>query len=261
MQAETTERKKLSKQERRAAAQERLRGGSPLAFVHIPKTAGATVTGMLAAAYSRAEIHKAGNYMKGQEKTTNKVQNWHSQGGRVSVGHVPYCVFRDRLPADTQYMTFLREPVDRVLSHYYRHVHIQDPARARRLSAERRKERATSIEQALEELQLPVLRNLATRFLCGEPDPWGELPKLAIYSAKANLRQFVFIGIQEQFEDSVERLQAMLGVNVPREDYTDRHVSSERPGVGDISDSERALIVEHNQLDAELYEFALELLS
>ena len=42
------------------------------------------------------------------------------------MGHVPYGLFRRHLPEDTRYMTFLREPVDRVLSHYYRHIHTED---------------------------------------------------------------------------------------------------------------------------------------
>jgi hypothetical protein len=37
------------------------------------------------------------------------------------------------------------------------------------------------------------------------------------------------------------------------------YVSVDRPGGEDISDEQRALILEHNQLDAELYELALEL--
>jgi hypothetical protein len=257
-------RKQQPKHERRAARTPR--PTEPLlAFVHIPKTAGGTVTNMLASAYSKAAVHKAGNYMKGPDKTTRKVENWYRKGGRVSVGHVPYRVFRDHLPANTQYMTFLREPVDRVLSHYWRHIR-RGPDRVpleagEPWNPEHGKAKADSIEQALEELQLPMLRNLATRFLCGDPDPWGELPDIAIYGAKANLRRFAFIGIQEEFEESVERLQTMLGVAVPREDYVNRHVSNDRPSVADISNEERALILEHNQLDAELYDFARELVA
>jgi hypothetical protein len=266
MAGQTAERRKPSKQERRAAARER---PSALAFVHIPKTAGATVQNMLAAAYTRAGVHGAGNYMRAPEATIRRVEGWSRRGGLVTIGHVPYPVFRDRLRADTRYMTFLREPVDRVLSHYFRHTFAKDarveksirrPARAQDPASNREERWKIGLDLLPDALaERPELSNLATRFLCDDPDPPGELPEIAIYGAKANLRRFAFVGIQEQFEQSVERLQAMLGLNVARQDYEDQHVSLDRPRVEDLSAEQRALILEHNQLDAELYEFAVEL--
>jgi hypothetical protein len=240
--------------------------GPLLAFVHIPKTAGGTVTSMLAAAYSKRGIAKTGNYIKGPEKTVRKVtrrpgawESWHRGGGRVAVGHTPYGVFRDHLPADARYMTFLREPVDRVLSHYYRHVHnpaLSDPHRNARRQG--RRATAASIEEALIQMRLPQLTNLATRFLCSHPS-LGVLPASALEDAKENLRKFAFVGIQERFEESIVLLQRALGLGfLP---YLDRHVSVEggRPAVDEISDAQRSLIEEYNQLDTELYRFGLEL--
>ena len=160
-------------------------------------------------------------------------------------------------------MTFLREPVDRVLSHYYRHVHrnkqkMSLARRQRRLeSGKGRAGKADSIEEALVEMRLPQLSNLATRFLCGHPSSpmAGDLPASALDDAKESLREFAFVGIQERFEESIVLLQRMLGLgSIP---YRDRHVSSDRPAVDEIPDAERALIEEHNQLDAELYRFGL----
>jgi hypothetical protein len=225
----------------------------PVAFVHIPKTAGATVTSMLAAAYSRGEIHKAGNYTKGPEKSARKVANWHRKGGRISVGHVPYVLFREQLPPGTRYMTFLREPVDRVLSHYHRHIR-RDPSRAGRALKRPGRTRADSLEQALVELRVPELTDFATRLLCEDPKA-SRLSATALDEAKANLGSFAFVGIQARFEESIVLLQRMLGLgSVP---YMDRHVSSDRPAVAEISGEQRALIAEHNRLDAELFRFGL----
>jgi hypothetical protein len=240
--------------------------GPLLAFVHIPKTAGGTATTMFARAYSPAAVHDAGNYLRNPETVSNRTgppggwERWHRNGGRVSVGHVPYGVFRRWLPPDTSYMTFLREPVDRVLSHYYRHIHHPELTPTER--AERRQEgRATagSIEEALVELHVPQVTNLATRFLCGDPSPMGELPASALDDAKANLRRFTFVGIQERFEESIVLLQRALGLEPTP--YLNRHVSVEggRPTVEEIPAEQRALIEEHNSLDMELYEFGLEL--
>jgi hypothetical protein len=244
------------------------RGNSPhplIAFVHIPKTAGGTVSSMFVAAYSKYGMHKAGNYLKGPDLAERKIakadagwENWHRQGGRVTVGHMPYGLYRTYLPRNTCYMTFLREPVDRVLSHYYRHIHRQNLGRAGIQKKKRpgARAKADSIEQALVDMNLPQLNNLSTRFLCGR-DPFEELPDSALDDAKENLRTFEFVGIQERFEESLVLLQRMFGLGgLP---YVDRHVSNEgaRPRVDEISDEQRALIEERNRLDAELYRFGL----
>jgi Sulfotransferase family len=236
-----------------------------LAFVHIPKTAGATVLTMLAAAYSKDGVRDAGNYFRSPERTIAKFAMPRKMRGEVLAGHVPYAVFRERLPADTRYMTFLREPVDRVLSHYYRHVFAKDT----RVDKAIRRPRGRPIEEGhevpvdlLEEALasgMPQLNNFATRFLCRTPSAEGELSERALYSARANLRMFAFIGFQERFEESIERLRVMLALDeVP---YVDKHVNRSRPTVNDLPDGLRELILDHNRLDAALYDFALDLCS
>jgi hypothetical protein len=236
-----------------------------LAFVHIPKTAGGTVLSMFAAAYSKAGIRDSGNYFRNTETTPTKIARRAHRGGGVLAGHTPYGLLRAHLPPDARYMTFLREPVDRVISQYWRHIRLRNPNHAggRRGRAGRVKQRqskklrAASLEQAYMELRLPEINNLATRFLCGDPAPLGDLPKTALDDAKENLSKFDFVGIQERFEESLVLLQRMLGLgSVP---YQDRHVSSDRPSVDDLPDADRVLIEEHNQLDAELYRFGLKL--
>jgi hypothetical protein len=265
----------LSIQRRQLAAPDRSgstqadthREGSLIAFVHIPKTAGGTVTNMLAAAYSRAAVHEAGNYIRGPEKAERKItkrpggwERWQRGGGRVIVGHVPYALFRQRVPSDTRYMTFLREPVDRVLSHYYRHMHAPELSRADRIKrTESGRITAASLEEALVEMRVPRLSNLCTRFLCGHHSPMRELPPSALDDAKANLREFAFVGLQERFDESLVLLQRRLGLGLLP--YLNRHVSIEgrRPGVDEIPHEERALIEEYNRLDVELYRFGQQL--
>jgi hypothetical protein len=266
----------IRQQERRLASRDRRDGSSRLdagdggpfmAFVHIPKTAGGTATTVLSRAYSRAGLHRAGNYVREPGQTLARLgrasedwDTWRRRAGRMSIGHVPYGVFREHLPPTTRYMTFLREPVARVLSHYYRHVHHPELSATQR--AERRrngKSAAGSLEEALVELQLPQLTNLCTRFLCGHPSPMRELPPSALDDAKANLREFAFVGVQERFEESIVLLERMLGLGlIP---FFNRHVSVEgkRPTVEEITDEQRALIEGCNRLDAELHAFGTKL--
>jgi hypothetical protein len=217
-------------------------GAAPLvAFVHVPKTAGATVTSMLMSAYSRQEVRNAGNYLRHPETTPAKIARTRWRGARVAVGHIPYGLFRRNLPRDTRYMTFLRDPIDRVPSHYYAHI-------------ERKSVASSSLEEALES-GMPEVNNLATRFLCGDPSPLGDLDASALDGAKANLREFAFVGMQERFEESIALLQRALDLGpVP---YLNVHVGTGRPAEEEVSDELRALIFDRNQLDAELHSFAL----
>jgi hypothetical protein len=236
--------------------------GPLLAFVHIPKTAGGTVKSMLANAYSRPAVGDSGNVLTSEDRTARKLakhtggwERWQRRGGRALVGHVPYGLYRRHLPAYARYMTFLREPVDRVLSHYHRHLRVTGTGMDRR-----RRERGLVLVASIEEAfarHVPEVSNLATRFLCGDPSPFAALPDSALDDAKENLREFAFVGIQERFEESIVLLQRMLGLD--RVPYLNRHVSLARPAVEDISTEDRALIVEHNRLDIELYAFAVSL--
>jgi hypothetical protein len=221
-----------------------------IAFVHIPKTAGGTVTSMFVHAFSKAAVRRVGNFLRNPEKTAAKVSQPLRAETRVAFGRVPYALYREHFPADTRYMTFLREPVDRVVSHYYRHLH----GKLRSVDGERIA--FGSIGEALE-MGLPHHNNVATRLLCSDPAPNGDLPPSALDDAKANLREFAFVGIQERFDESIALLLRMFDLGlVP---YEDRRVNPDRPAVEEISDEERTLIAERNRLDAELYEAAREL--
>jgi hypothetical protein len=231
-----------------------------IAFVHVPKTVGAIATNMLATAYSRAALRDAGNYLKSPERTETKLrrraghwEEWLRSGGRATVGHVPYGLLRQYLPATTRYMTFLREPVDRVVSHYYGHIQRTGTERDKK-RLERGSIMADSLEEALVELRSPELSNLATRFLGGNPSPLGKLQATALDDAKANLREFAFVGIHERLDESIVLLQRSLQLDLTP--YVSRHATVDRPTVEELPTAERALIAEHNRLDMELYEFA-----
>ena len=211
--------------------------------MHVPKTAGATLSSMLRRAYGDHGVVGAGNYLREPELTRRRASRARLRGDwagtPVVVGHVPYGVFRRYLPSDTRYITILRDPLERVLSHYHRHL----AARSRTPG---------SLDDALK-AQMPEITNLATRMLCDRYTS-ERLASSALEEAKSNLTQFAFAGIQERFDESVVLLQQLLGLGqVP---FINQHVSVERPASADLSARQRALVESANELDLELYGFA-----
>lgn len=243
--------------EARPAHSKRPAGAPLMAFIHIPKTGGGTLKGIFAGAYSQRGVVNAGNYPRNRARTERELAKKSGTESRVMIGHVPLSVLRRHLPADTAYLTLLREPVERVLSHYYRHAHRPDPdahppasrGGGRRLAAQ-------SLEQALEDQRLPELRNLATRFLCDAESPLDELSESALEEAKRNLEGFAFVGLQERFDESSVMLARQLGFTI--EGHEHRHVSRERPTAASVSAGDRELIESANDLDIELYRWAAE---
>jgi hypothetical protein len=254
-------------------------GEGPVAFVHIPRTGGGTVA--TAITYNYARLKSGGNFQRSPEKTANSLErlatNLTQSGIRAVGDHVPLGLYRRYLPANSRYLTFLRDPVDRVLSHYYLHAIPEDTwirriwPRLEALDRHERERRPGEPFAAMPEVEslpasvdvslkaglarrIPIYDNFATRFLWGGESLFGDLPSDALERAKENLASFAFVGITERLDESIVLLGRWLGVGLMP--YRPRHIRADRPPLADTAESLRALIEEHNALDIELYQFA-----
>src|SRR2546423_4081516 len=94
-----------------------------IVFVHVPRTAGITVRSVFVRSFSKRAIRSPGDGLRNPERALSGVRKLAASPDpavRVVAGPIPYGFLRPNLPADTRYVTVLREPVDRVLSHYFR---------------------------------------------------------------------------------------------------------------------------------------------
>ena len=149
------------------------------------------------------------------------------------------------MPADTRYITFLREPVERVLStHTFRGVGKYRALWNRILNFEHAERHGDgggggrsepeivldedadlSLEAGLAR-RICLYENLATRFLWGGTSIYGELPSDALEQAKEKISRFAFVGITERFDESIVLLGRVgVGLMPYRLKHLNRHPS------------------------------------
>lgn len=228
-------------------------------FLHIQKTGGITLQRLLRrklglSLKTRAiklftERHSADTVE--QQLQQKKLQD------RYVVGHFCYGIHQ-YLPQPFTYMTFLREPVARIISLYdysrtnptaYYHDHALNK----------------SLEEFALETQLMELDNGQTRFLAGDLNDYfinrtsiGQCNSTLLETAKRNIdSHFSFIGLTEYFDQSILLLQQMMGWNSCL--YLRRN-SSHINDKAIVSDQLKHQIAERNWLDVQLYEYAKNLL-
>jgi hypothetical protein len=224
-------------------------------FIHIDKTAGQTLTGIIDEQYRVSEacklkppltiesiLHevpsgkafKIGCYYDHLEAYLNRVP-----GGDETIhciyGHIYFGAHRC-LSKPFTYMTMLRDPVDRVISHYYY------------LLAKHHFKTNVSFEDFI---RLDVNRNVQTQYISGDPCP--DLQK-----AKEHLdAYFSVVGITERFDESLFLMKRQFGWQ--KAEYTNRNVTLYRPAKEQLSPELIEFVKGHNELDMELYEHAVDL--
>lgn len=219
-----------------------------LIFLHIPKAAGTTFQQLVEARYPR------------RFRLSGDTEEWEAFKRLPAVdrnaydlvyGHVHFGV-HEHLARPAQYVTMLRDPVDRIVSHYYfvrEHPdHYLHPIAAESTLAEYATRRASH------ELDNDQVRWLSTPHHFDVPV--GKVSRALVEEAKWNLANgFAAFGLTEQFARSVRWIARELRwgeVAVPERQNRTRH----RPALADLSPETVETIREANPYDVELYEFA-----
>jgi hypothetical protein len=206
-----------------------------IGFLHIFKTAGTTVKFILRnSTYLRhcdlQPLIKYGIFTNDDFKFLRKIFFF---GVRSISGHSLICPTA-HLSAPIQYFTFVRDPLQRCLSHY------QHLKRSRR----RRGEDITFEEF----IQAEDVANHQVRCIAGDPD---------LAKAKHELSQrYLFVGLTERFAESMLILQRFCPYPLKIR-YTRRHVTVDNTAKQDVlnNPASRRLLEENNQLDQQLYTY------
>jgi hypothetical protein len=162
------------------------------------------------------------------------------------MGHVPFGLHR-LIPNPCAYITILRNPLDRVISHYY-YVkergpshYLYDATIARGMSL---------VDYATTPLDVE-LDNGQTRFISGIWSATASRREM-LQTAKSNLLDhFVAFGVVERFAETVSLFRQVLGWS--SSELTHENVTRTKPQRAEIDPGTLRRIEEFNALDCELY--------
>ena len=170
---------------------------------------------------------------------------------RLIQGHLFFGLHRF-IPRASTYITFLRRPVERLLSLYYYARSTPDHYLYPLVTAE-----GLDLRTLLAREVTLELRNAQTRLLAGDEweDPQRVVTRAALEQAQANLRtHFRVVGLLEEFDASLLLLQRAFGWPFPF--YVRENVTKEKPDDTSLDAETRRVIEDANSLDLELYEYA-----
>ncbi|EKD96909.1 MAG: hypothetical protein ACD_23C01190G0004 [uncultured bacterium] len=227
------------------------KSGSPIVFIHIPKTGGMTLYSMIREIYRPSELHKINPAVESVEKYKHLPQT-RKNSLKAIYGHMDYGL-RELLPADSAYVTLMRHPVERVISHYYYVRRTgNDPLRELAMRS--------SLYDWVARCNLEEMDNGQTRRLSGMAQgiKFGECSAEALAQAKTNLaRDFALVGITERYDETYLLMCKMFGW--PIKNYPSINVAKWKPEQNEIPARTLRLIEKFNALDMELYDYATRL--
>ncbi len=205
-----------------------------LISVHIPKCGGITFEHVLRRMFGRRRLWL---YYGADPSRDDSRPDRQIPAGTVCIhGHFPSDAFDEFVP-QPDLVTWLRHPVERVVSNYHHFFRHPDPANpCCRVLLERR----LSLEEFAE---LEPMRNEASRYLAGKP-----------------LTAFRFVGITERFSESLEAFGAAFGVATPAEPRRENANPARTTECYPISPQTHARIAALNHSDLIAYEAAAALL-
>ncbi len=227
---------------------------TPILFLHVPKTAGITIRSIIARQYSSGAVYSVDEHHLGTEIANFRALSKEDKEAiEIIQGHFCFGI-HERLGIPGRYITILRDPVQRVISHYYHVLKHSD----HHLHADVVSSGMTLKEYVQSEITLDC-DNSQVRYLSGIGTDvgFGRCTREVLELAKRNLREyFITAGVSERFDESLllmrEKLNWGSGIH-----YYPQNVG-DRPDRGlSVPDNVARIILQHNSLDVELYQHVL----
>lgn len=221
-----------------------------LIFLHIPKAAGSTLHRIIEKQYEPSTIFTIPSFYSSKEEF-RQAAKFQLKEIKVLKGHM-FFGLHEVLPNPSTYITLLRDPVERIISHYY--YVLRNPSHY--LYKDVKAQNMSLKEYACSGLSLE-LDNGQTRFIAGLNfrDHSQPVFQEMLEVAKQNLKShFAVVGIVEEFNKTLMILRKELGWKIPF--YVKYNTTRKRPLKEIVSKETLDVIKKHNELDIELYSYA-----
>ncbi|OYW35687.1 MAG: hypothetical protein B7Z35_14615 [Hydrogenophilales bacterium 12-61-10] len=220
-----------------------------LIFLHIPKAAGSTLHPVLERHYSKRAYRTI--TVPEQLEAFKQLPEAERHRIRLLKGHMPFGL-HEYLSGHSRYITLLRHPAERIVSHYYyvkrRPGHYLHHHLASGMGLAEFASAGLSGE----------MDNGQVRLLSGHDQdiPCGECTRDLLDTAQRNIENhFAVAGLTERFDESLVLMAIELGWNwTPY--YLNRNVTKDKPVAKQIDPIVLKAIEQANPLDFELYEWA-----
>ena len=220
-------------------------------FMHLPKTAGTSMRNLLERNYDKDQLLYVYQEPPGVSLDTIKEYDKNRLDKvRVVYGHFPFGIHKlvDGYP--TQYITMLRDPVQRVISTYYHYKRTSGDGGAETMS------KKIDISEFVFNGKTLETDNAMVRLISGvAPFPFGqcnhEIYKVAIDNIN---KYFAEVLILEKMDRSVARLRRLLGIDDVILSRDNVNTQQDRLI---ISDDTIKQIQELNKYDVMLYKYIL----
>lgn len=237
-------------------------------FMHIPKTAGISLRTMIADQLPVEATLSHAHWQGRQARDPNAYQ--------FVTGHVPFSYIR-RFVRPPIVMTFLRDPIDRAISHFhfYKSLPPAEVARQKRELGHEAWQDTVEIWKRTKDLEIGdflvkepelarrVLGNVQTSYFLDDGIRDASSPLLAgsvlPEDVVRNLHRCNIIGLTERMQESLTLLCHQAGL-APVRQLARANATERRPTVRDISSRTIAALTELTRLDAQLYRLGEELL-
>jgi len=226
----------------------------PAIFLHIQKTAGTSMTEAVRPYYQN-DIVSHGDYL---EHDTASLKNMRFISGHFGFEYA-------RLFMDGRYsFTFLRDPIERILSLYY-FSRTRDPAEYPIYRVAHELDLSGYLRAGFDrnDVKTYLWNQQAWQLACGWHDPQQRqilnfTEEEILERAKVNVMEFHYIGFVESIAVDSKAILANLHVPVP-ESLVPANVTAERPHRDDLPAAAIRLAEELTRLDAALYQHAKDL--
>jgi hypothetical protein len=226
--------------------------GKKIIFIHIPKTGGSTLQGVINRQYRKSQIvnllndRQAPKVVKMSPSEVEKI--------KVFKGHIAFGYhnnFPD--PSNVTYITMLRDPIKRIISNYYFILSLEEHPLHEVVVNEN-----ISLKDYVSSGIIANAENAQVRLLSNNIYvPHGECTREMLEQAKQNIdTSFAVAGLNEMFDETVLLLQDEFGWKWPV--YSRQNVTGHGIKPLDLDSETLAVVEQYNALDIELYDYVKE---